>query len=284
MTFVNVRMTSLTDPADDRRAWLAAGADGRPLGTAFLHVPTRGDVADLELRVHPAERRAGVGTRLLEAACAAAAGSGLRAVLSEPVTEGSPGEAFCRARGLRRVLALTYTRLPLDSATVRVEPVQGYRLTHWDGVVPDELAETFVRSRKAMDDMPMDGVGYTPQPWDVDRLHAIAEAVARRGEFLCTTAAVAAGGEIAGFTELVTQGDGRGEAQHYGTGVLPAHRGRGLARWMKAAQIHRVRQRFPRLSGLLADTADSNVAMRRINETLGYRPTHRSHLYRRELR
>ena len=286
MTTVAVRMTSLTDPADGRRAWLAAGADGRPLGSAFLHVPTQGDVADLELQVHPAERRAGVGTRLLAAASAAAADLGLRAVLSEPVTEGSPGDAFCRARGWQRVLALTFTRLPLAGGTTQhseVEPVSGYRLAHWEGVVPDGLAETFARSRRAMDDMPMDDAGYTPQPWDVPRLHATAAAVAGRGEILSTTAAIAADGEIAGFTELVTPGDGRGEGQHYGTGVLPAHRGRGLARWMKAAQTARVRQRFPRLSGLLADTADSNVAMRRINDALGYRVIHHSHLYRRDL-
>ncbi|MEU4428666.1 GNAT family N-acetyltransferase [Actinoplanes sp. NPDC024001] len=282
-----VRITPLTDPATSasghRLAWLAAGDDGRPLGTAFLRVPASGGVADLELRVHPAERRAGVGTRLLDAVTEAATGLKLDGVLTEAVHEDSEGDAFCRARGLRRVLALTYTRLSLDDNVSVGRPVSGYRLVHWEGTVPDELAETFARSRRAMDDMPMDDAGYTPQPWDVARLHAIADAVARRGEILCTTAAVTDGGEIAGFTELVVPGDGTGDGQHYGTGVLPEHRGRGLARWMKAEAITLSRVRFPRLSGLLADTADSNTGMRRINDELGYRPVYRSCLYQVDL-
>jgi hypothetical protein len=52
---------------------------------------------------------------------------------------------------------------------------------------------------------------------------------------------------------------------------------------MKTDAIMRVREWHPRLAGLVADTADSNAAMRRVNESLGYRPTHRSLLYRLDL-
>ncbi|MEV0430666.1 GNAT family N-acetyltransferase [Micromonospora sp. NPDC050495] len=282
-----MHITPLIDPAcgspGQRLAWLAAGEDGRPLGTAFLWVPAAGGVADLQLRVHPAERRAGVGTRLLDVATDAAADRGMRGLLTEPVRQGEEGDRFCVATGLRPVLALTYTRLRLEGDEPTGAPVPGYRLIHWEGTVPDELANTFARSRRAMDDMPMGDTGYVAQPWDVERLHAIADAVARRDEILCTTAAVAADGEIVGFTEMVVPGDGRGHGQHYGTGVLPEHRGRGLARWMKAEQITWIRRRFPGLAGLLADTADSNTAMRQVNESLGYRATHRSLLYQRDL-
>jgi GNAT superfamily N-acetyltransferase len=248
-------------------------------------VPATGVAAEVELRVHPVERRAGVGTRLLDTVAAAALDLGMSGLLTEPLREGSDGEGFCVARGLRPALALTFTRLPLDAAEVpQAGPVSGYRLVYWEGTVPDELAATFARSRRAMDDMPMEDADHDPQPWDVERLHAIAEAVARRGEILCTTAVVAADGEIAGFTELVVPGDGTGDGQHYGTGVLPEHRGRGLARWMKVESILRARARFAGLAGLLADTADSNAPMRRINESLGYRPTHRGVLYRLDLR
>ncbi|MEV0201257.1 GNAT family N-acetyltransferase [Nonomuraea sp. NPDC050691] len=77
----------------------------------------------------------------------------------------------------------------------------------------------------------------------------------------------------AGFTELVVPGDGKGDAQHYATGVLPEHRGHGLARWMKAEAIRQARERYPDLDGLLTDTADSNRHMRVINDALGYLPT-----------
>ncbi|MER7499751.1 hypothetical protein AB0L05_11560 [Nonomuraea pusilla] len=41
--------------------------------------------------------------------------------------------------------------------------------------------------------------------------------------------------------------------------------------------------RGPRLSGLLTDTADGNAAMRAVNDSLGYRPTHRELQYQLDL-
>jgi hypothetical protein len=52
---------------------------------------------------------------------------------------------------------------------------------------------------------------------------------------------------------------------------------------MKAESVRRARRRYPALSGLLADTAESNGAMRRINDTLGYVATHRCVLYQLDL-
>ena len=102
--------------------------------------------------------------------------------------------------------------------------------------MPHELARSYADSRRAMDDMPMEGTDYGTVVWDVERVVAAAEAVAERGDLLHTVAALdTADGSVVGFSELVVPGDGRGEGQHYGTAVLPEHRGRGLARWMKAA-------------------------------------------------
>jgi GNAT superfamily N-acetyltransferase len=204
-------------------------------------------------------------------------------LVCQPVVVGSPGDAFLAGHGLRRVLTLTYTRLDLARPVPPPRPVPGYRLVAWGGTVPAELAASFAASRRAMDDMPMDDADVEPEHWDVDRLHRVARMVADRGDLLDTVAAVAGpGGEIAGFTELVVTGSGTGDAQHYGTGVLPEHRGHGLAHWMKTESLRRARATHPELSGALADTADSNVAMRRINESLGYRPTHRSVVYQQD--
>ena len=281
---MSIRLVEVT--AGDRSGWLAVAEDGHPVGTAFVRPPADG-AAELELHVHPAERRTGTGTRLLEAAVGSADAAGSRFLVCGPVEEGSPGERFLVARGLRPVLRLTYTRLDLATASLPdVDAVArpGYRLVAWSGVVPDGLANSFAASRRAMDDMPMDELGATPRAWDVDRLHAVAAAVADRGDHLDTVAAVTeADGTVVGFTEVVVPADGTGDGLHYGTGVLPEHRGRGLSLWLKVEAVRRVRAAFPGLAGLVADTADSNVAMRRVNERLGYRPTHRSLVYRLEL-
>jgi GNAT superfamily N-acetyltransferase len=135
-----------------------------------------------------------------------------------------------------------------------------------------------------MDDMPMGDVPPDARPWDVARLHAVARAVADRGEHLLTVAAVHEDtGELAAFTELVVAASGDGEAEHYGTGVIRTHRGRGLARWIKTETIGLVRERFPAVRSLLADTAAENHAMRRVNASLGYEDSHRSTYYRLEL-
>ncbi|MFB4278297.1 N-acetyltransferase family protein [Nonomuraea sp. MTCD27] len=285
---MSIRITPLTDPhltsASRRLAWLAALPGGVPAGSAFLRLFTRAGqehLAELDLQVHPAERRSGVGSALLTTALAAAREEGRRRVIAE-AEPGAPGEAFLSARGFRKVLTLTYARLPLAGADVAGleelvrSPHPGYRLAAWDGMVPNELAETFAASRHAMDDMPMDEVDYGTVTWDVDRLREAARAIESRGERLHTVVAVAeSDGSIAGFTELVVPGDGRGDAQHYGTGVLPAHRGHGLARWMKAEAVRQARERYPELDGLLTDTAEANRHMRAVNDALGYLPTHK---------
>ncbi|WP_369255235.1 N-acetyltransferase family protein [Streptomyces sp. R35] len=290
------RITPLTDPeptpSSRRLAWLASGTEGAPVGSAFLRLFTKegqDHLAELEVAVHPAERRQGVGAALLDAAVSAARDDGRRSLVAQAET-GSPGDLFLAARGFRRVLALTYARLALadvDSARISgiaERPHPGYELTHWDGTVPPELAQTFADSRRAMDDMPMEGTDYGTVVWDVERVLAAAETVAKRGELLHTVAVVdRADGSIAGFSELVVPGDGRGDGQHYGTGVLPEHRGHRLGLWMKAETIRLARRTYPELGGLLTDTADSNAPMRSINDALGYLPTHGAVEYQLDL-
>ncbi|MFJ9963337.1 GNAT family N-acetyltransferase [Streptomyces avermitilis] len=291
-----LRLTPLTDPepkpSSRRLSWLASDDDGVPVGSAFLRLFTKEGqehLAELEGAVHPEERRQGVGGRLLDAAVAAARSEGRRSLIAQ-AQEGSPGDRFLAARGFRRVLALTYARLPLaDAGSDRIggiveQPYSGYELTRWDGTVPAHLAQTFADSRRAMDDMPMEDTDYGTVAWDVARVVAAATAIAERGELLHTVAAVdSTDGSIVGFSELVVPGDGRGDGQHYGTGVLPEHRGHGLGLWMKAESIRWARERHPELAGLLTDTADSNTPMIAINDSLGYRPTHTAVEYQLDL-
>ncbi|MEV0411415.1 GNAT family N-acetyltransferase [Streptomyces sp. NPDC050448] len=290
------RITPLTDPAHGpnsrRLAWLASDADSIPIGTAFLRLfnsPGQDHLAELTLQVHPAERRHHVGSQLLDAAVAAARDNARRCVIAQ-AEAGAPGDQFLVARGFRKVLTLRFSRLPLaDVDTTALAGIiehshPGYRLAAWQGAVPDDLAQTFAAARRAMDDMPMEDTDYGTVTWDVDRVRAAAKAVERRGDQLRTVVAIdTSNGSIAGFTELVIPGNGTGDGQHYGTGVLPEHRGHGLGRWMKAESIRQAHGHYPGLGGLLTDTADSNRHMRHINDDLGYTPTHTTHQHQLDL-
>ncbi len=291
-----IHLTALTDleqSAISRRlAWLASEAAGVPVGSAFLRLltaPGQDHLAELHLAVHPAERRRGTGSLLLAAAVAAARADGRRRVTAQAEAD-TAGEVFLSARGFRKVLTLIYTRLPLaqvDRTALREiidRPHPGYRLQTWTGTVPDDLADDFAASRRAMDDMPMADTDYGLVTWDADRVRSAARTVAERGDLLRAVAAVqVSDGAIVGFTELVVPGSGTGDGQHYGTGVLPEHRGHGLGLWMKAEAIRQAIDDHPDLDGLLTDTADSNRHMRAINDHLGYLPTHVSYLYQLDL-
>ncbi|MFJ8043591.1 GNAT family N-acetyltransferase [Kitasatospora sp. NPDC096147] len=293
---MTLRITPLTDPAPRasgyRLVWQATGEEDYPLGSAGLVVHTAPGLdhsAHLDIRVHPAERRRGVGTRLLAAALAAARESDRRSLVGW-VRADSPGGAFLEGHGFSPVLSFVHTRLELaevDPAGLAggiQQPHPGYRLTSWDGLVPDDLAAAYLAALGAMDDQPTGDEEAGAMVWDLDRLETAVAAIDRRGERLHTVAAVdESDGTVAGFTELVCPVDGGGEGRHYGTGVLPRHRGRGLARWMKLASIAAARERHPDLAGLLTDTAEENHAMRRVNDALGYRTTHTATEYRLSL-
>ncbi len=291
-----VRITALIDPdvspSSRRLVWLASGTDGIPVGSAFLRLFTRTGqrhLAELQLHVHPEERCRGTGCCLLDEAVAAAHDHNRRHIITH-VQAGSPGERFLAARNFRRVLTLTSARLSLSDSDVTAlaeiieEPHPGYRLASWDGMVPDGLTETFVASRHAMNDTPTGGVDFSAVPWDVERVRAAVAAVEKRDDVLHTVVAISeADGAIAGYTELAIPSDGKSDAQHYGTAVLPEHRGHGLSLWMKAASIRHARERYPLLDGLLTQTADNNPHIRHVNDSLGYLPTHTTYEYQLDL-
>ncbi|MEU8223046.1 GNAT family N-acetyltransferase [Kribbella sp. NPDC048915] len=280
---MSIGLIPLTDPDhrpySHRIAWLAVEADGTPVGSAFLRLNTRAGhthLGETEINVHPAERGRGIGTLLLGAAISGARRNHVRTLLAD-VDVDSAGDHFLQRHGFGIGLTLVYARLDLATPTPDVPDVPGYRLVAWDGLPPDDLLQTFTDSRAGMYDAPSGTIRTGPDLWDTDRVRYAANLIAQRGDHLCVVAALDATGRIAGFSELVVPADGKGDGQHYGTAVLPAHRGRGLALWMKAAQIRRTRLRFPDLDGLRTDTVDTNVAMRRTNDRLGYRPQYSQH-------
>ncbi|GAA3115326.1 GNAT superfamily N-acetyltransferase [Kribbella aluminosa] len=280
---MTITLIPLTDPDyrpfSRRIAWLAAHGDGTPAGSAFLRLDSRGThahLADFELTVHPAERRHGIGTLLLRAVAGSARDHDIRTLITD-VDAGSAGDRFLQQQGFGIGLTLVYARLDLAHRTPDVPAVPGYRLVSWEGVAPDDLVQTFTDARAGMADAPTGSISAGADVWDVDRTRHAARLIEQRGDHLSVVAALDRAGRMAGFTEVVVPGDGKGDGQLYGTAVLPEHRGRGLALWMKAAQIHEVRHRFPDLDGLLTDTVDTNTPMRRTNDRLGYRPQRQVH-------
>lgn len=55
------------------------------------------------------------------------------------------------------------------------------------------------------------------------------------------------------------------------TGIDPAHRARGLAKWAKAAVLERLRDERPDVYRVRTGSAFSNAPMLAINDALGFR-------------
>ncbi len=278
--------------------WLVRGSGEEPVATAALRLftdPGRSHVAEVDMTVHPAHRRMGAGSRLLATVTEAAGTEGCRSMVTQ-VPAGTPGEGFLATRDFHPVLRLTWLRLALDEIPDRIGklpdvPHPGYRLTAWEGAVPDALAATYTAARQGIADLPATGPDLGGVRWNADRSGAAAEAVARRGERLLTFVALTdPGGEVAGYTEVVLpagdteQAGGSGRARQCDTAVLPAHRGHGLGLWLKAAMLRRLQAAHPRITEVTTDNAEDGRHLLAVNTALGFRPLRRTVAYRHTLR
>ncbi|WP_327280886.1 MULTISPECIES: GNAT family N-acetyltransferase [unclassified Streptomyces] len=286
-TFEQVHAQLTVVGRDNRRLlWLATAADGAVLGVAGLRLftsPGQSHLAELELHVAPDRRRSAVGSHLLATAVKAAQAEQRHSLVAAAPGDG-PSGAFCAAHGFRRVLALDHLLLDVahaDDAEADAEH-PGYELADWTGTVPDELAEAFAAAKNAMNDMPTGDWDYGSQTWTADRVRAMAEVLADRGDLLLTTAALHKG-EVAGYTEIVIRAGETRRALQYDTVVVHAHRGHGLGLWVKAEMVRRLRGEHPGIVEIETDNAQDNTHMLAVNRRLGFRFHRSTHEYQLDL-
>ncbi|MFD4321440.1 GNAT family N-acetyltransferase [Streptomyces sp. NPDC058548] len=286
-TFEQIHARLSVTGRDNRRLlWLATDADGAVVGVAGLRLFTSTGqlhLAELELHVTPDRRRSGVGSHLLATAVRAARDEERRSLVAAAPGEGPTG-AFCAARGFRRVLAFDHLLLDVADADLAETEAEhpGYELVSWTGTVPGELAEAFASAKNAMNDMPMGDMDYGSQTWTADRVRAMAEVLADRGDLLLTTAALGKG-EMAGYTEIVIRSGETHRALQYDTAVAPAHRGHGLGLWLKAEMVRRLRAEHPGIEEIETDNAQDNTHMIAVNRRLGFRFHRSTHEYQLDL-
>ena len=266
---------------DPRETWAAEGQDGSVAGWYRLELPDLEnlDHANLDLVVHPAQRRQGLGRALLKHAAGRADEHG-RSVLNGPTRLGGDGEAFARAagaeQGLVDVQRVMDVRATGDDLLARLrataeEKAAGYSLVSWTGLVPEEFVERAAALYAALNDAPHDP-GTAPAVWDAQRVRERVNAV--RPAYGLRTYAVAARhdatGELAGFTEVAVDPADPGWAHQMLTGVTRAHRGHRLGLLVKIAMVEWLKAAEPQLERIQTWNAESNQYMIAVNEALGY--------------
>lgn len=259
---VRYRMEAVR-PEDRRRNWKAE-LGGELVGWAFAALdafaasPGR---AIAGIAVHPGHRRAGFGSALWEAVSGHLGEIGAtRVVAYGPGDESS--KRFATNCGF--TLAATDTTLALDPHELppATAPPEGIAVLPLS-VFASDPEPLYRCDRESFRDEPgpTDISGMTFERWcrliwdhpECDRELGMA--------------AVAAG-EVVAVTYLRVDCDGR-RAMNDGTGVVPAHRGRGLGLLVKRHSLARAADAG--ITCVITQNDETNAAMLAINRTLGYR-------------
>lgn len=211
--------------------------------------------------------------------------------------------AFCQVLGSSRLLIHTDSRLPAGDAIAAalgaqvkmrehenrllladVDPellggwvgagcTDGYELIGFDGPAPEELVERYVALVLVMNTAPRDDLQVNDFTYTVAQLRegeAQREQMGAREWNLLVRHC--ASGDLVGVHNLYFSPEDRKKAYVGITGVVPAHRGHGFGRLLKATLTLRLLAELPEVECVVTGNADSNAAMLAINDAMGYRP------------
>lgn len=191
-----------------------------------------------------------------------------------------PAEAFISGLGATKRLVERRSRCRIGSLDRSMlegwveraaDRAGDYELLVFSAPTPDDHLEEWASMQLVMNTAPLDDLEY-----EDDRVtpEMIRESEARMAEVGRTNRVVVArhrtSGQWAGFSELELNPHYPMMAIQEGTGVVPAHRDRGLGRWLKAANALWLIDHHPEVEYIDTWNAFSNAPMLGINDAMGF--------------
>jgi mycothiol synthase len=278
-------LAATSQSENERRVAIAVASDEAGAAGAarviFRDVRGRHDLGEVHpFVVRPERRRHGVGTALLAAVSERARQEGRARLEHFVVTAHAAGMDFAAKTGAHPGLLDEQNRVATECidaglmkqwVTEGEQSAQGYSLVCLDGVCPDEWLERLTRISQVMNTAPRSDDG-EDVIWTATQLRAHQEAMSARGWWSWDLAVLhEASGELVGYTELGGSRHQPWLAQQGDTGVEPAHRGRGLAKWIKATNALRLLCERPDATVIETANAGVNAPMLAINHAMGFR-------------
>ncbi len=238
------------------------------------------DLAWLALDIHPAHRRRGHGTALLEAAYDVSRAMG-RSLIGIDGWEGQSTRGFAAAVGFEEKSRAVNRRQHLDELPeglvekVRDEAARAataYELVRMGRRSPDELLGPLAELAAAINDSPLDDLELEDEVYTAERVRAFEEAQEASGMRLYRVLARHRGtGELAGHTVVTVDSERPTLGNQEDTAVARAHRGHRLGALLKAEMVLWLAETEPQLETIDTWNAESNDHMVGVNELLGYR-------------
>jgi mycothiol synthase len=241
--------------------WTTAG------GYANLVWLTGTNSANSELCVEAGHRRHGIGRALLDTVRDQARRLGCRTLIGSHATVA--GAAFASACGAK-IGNAQYRSVLVMPPRRAAAPVPGYSLRSWTSRAPDELLDSYAAARNAVNDSPQTE-GSAEDTWTPEIVREFEAVVAERGRETRVTVALDEAGAVVGFTELRLSPEPGAVARTEDTATVAAHRGRGIATWVKSESLRLLAAQRPDVVQVTTSNDTVNASMLAVNRKLGFR-------------
>jgi GNAT superfamily N-acetyltransferase len=231
------------------------------------------------LAVEPSARRRGVGTALIAAIRDAARAAGCTAVTHTAVAASDGANGLAAAAGAEPGLVMEQNRLDVGDVPAGLldhwieragERAHDYSLVCWQNECPEEFLDRIAKAYEIMNTAPQDP-GEEPLRVTPERVRAGHRMHAARGDGFHTTVLHEPAGQLVALTELRQVRFRPWHADQGDTCTDPAHRDRGLGRWIKAHNLAWLLHDHPEVGEVDTWNADVNEPMLAINRAMGFR-------------
>lgn len=290
----------------EERLLFIARLGQQTVGTCSVTLPLRENTSTAGILVDVAQafRRQGWGHRLLAHAEAVAAERGrtsldayceLPAAAVEkaarllPAKSGAgglpaehPAVVFAAGAGYELEQVERSSRLHLPVPANHLDALEaeassratGYVLVGWADTCPDEwVAEYAVLKNRMSTDVPIAGMDWEAEDWDVARVRAEEQSSSRGAVQSQVTAALhRPTGKLVAYTVLNWRPGVPASITQQDTLVTSGHRGQKLGLLVKAANLRAAQRRWPAARSVLTWNALENRHMLAINTVLGFKP------------
>lgn len=265
----------------DGRAWLAECPEGAPVAAAFCWSNAAGDprVMECDVLVRREWRRQGIGSELFARICDVTADDGRSLLTWSTFGEVAAGDAFSkRVAGqvarVNRTSELTladvdWTIVEQWASAERARG-RGYRLETIDGPFPEHLRVDAATFHHIMQTAPRDDLDVSDERRDASDIAELDRALLEAGRTRWTVLVRDRTDACVGGTQVILDPTEPTVVLQQNTGVDPAHRGLGLAKWLKATMLERIRGEKPDVERVRTENAFSNEPMLAINDALGF--------------